>query len=468
QRESDRTAFPLESSTPDTTYHNRLQIISQIGEHLLNLINDVLALSKIEAGRMPFVENTFNLSNMLATLENMFRLKASNKGLKLSFEKLSNLPKTIKTDEVKLRQVLINLLSNAIKFTSAGEVILRLRQDIGEAIEVGSDRAIDLPLTLCFEVEDTGPGIRIEELEQLFDAFVQTEPGRKSQEGTGLGLPISREFVRLMGGELTASNVDSVEGESGALFAFCIQVQQDTRSEVRMPLSRRAIALAPDQPTYRILVVEDHCNSRQLLVEMLTPLGFEVYQAETGKDAIAQYERCRPHLIWMDMRMPVMDGYEATRQIKATCQTTQQQNFPKPIIIALTASAFEEQRNAIFAAGCDDFVSKPVQESIILEKMAQHLNLRYQYKSSASPSVLSSHQSRGNEDRPFKINAESLTVMPTVWRSQLHQAAIQVDAELICQLVAKIPATHHALSEQLSKLTQSFDFDTIIELSQPE
>ncbi|MGB3789324.1 MAG: AAA family ATPase [Phormidesmis sp.] len=460
QRESSHTDFLLESGSPNTTYQNRLQIISQSGEHLLNLINDVLALSKIEAGRMPFVENTFNLSNMLATLENMFRLKASNKGLKLSFEKLSNLPKTIKTDEVKLRQVLINLLSNAIKFTSAGEVVLRVRQDIEEATEVGTDRAIDLPLTLCFEVEDTGPGIRIEELDQLFDAFVQTEPGRKSQEGTGLGLPISREFVRLMGGELTASNVDSVEGESGALFAFCIQVQQDTHSEVSMPLSRRAIALAPHQPTYRILIVEDHHNSRQLLVEMLTPLGFEVYQAKTGKGAIALYESCKPHLIWMDMRMPVMDGYEATRRIK--------QNFPRSIIIALTASAFEEERNAIFAAGCDDFVSKPVQESIILEKMAQHLNLRYVYEDIALSSISSGQKTISIEDSQLSIEVESLAVMPTAWRNQLHQAAVQVDAELIKQLLKEIPEQHRVLSEQLFELTRRFDFDSIIELSQAE
>ena len=460
QRESVHTALPLESGTPNTTYQNRLQIISQSGEHLLNLINDVLALSKIEAGRMPFVENTFDLLNMLATLENMFRLRASNKGLKLSFEKPYNLPKTIKTDEVKLRQVLINLLSNAIKFTSAGEVILRVRQDIGEAIEGETDKAIDLPLTLCFEVEDTGPGIRIEELDQLFDAFVQTEPGRKSQEGTGLGLPISREFVRLMGGELIASNVDSVEGESGALFAFCIQVQMDTRSEVSMPLSRRAIALAPNQPTYRILIVEDHHNSRQLLVEMLTPLGFEVYQAETGEGAIAQYESCKPHLIWMDMRMPVMDGYEATRRIK--------QNFPGPIIIALTASAFEEERNAIFAAGCDDFVSKPAQESIILEKMAQHLNLRYLYEDNTLSSVSSGQKAISTEDSQLRIGSESLAVMPTAWRDQLHQAAIQVDAELIKQLLKEIPDQHHVLAEQLFELTQRFDFDSIIELSQAE
>ena len=460
QRESANTAFPLESGTPNTTYQNRLRIISQSGEHLLNLINDVLALSKIEAGRMPFVENTFDLLNMLATLENMFRLKASNKGLKLSFEKSSNLPKTIKTDEVKLRQVLINLLSNAIKFTSAGEVILRVRQDIGEATEKRTDKAIDSPLTLCFEVEDTGPGIRIEELDQLFDAFVQTEPGRKSQEGTGLGLPISREFVRLMGGELTASNVNSVEGESGALFAFCIQVQQDTRSEVSMPLSRRAIALAPNQPTYRILIVEDRHNSRQLLVEMLTPLGFEVYQAETGEEAIAQYESCKPHLIWMDMRMPVMDGYEATRRIK--------QNFPGPIIIALTASAFEEERNAIFAAGCDDFVSKPAQESIILEKMAQHLNLRYLYEDNTLSSAFSSQKAISIEDGQLSIEAASLAVMPTAWRERLHRAAVQVDAELIKQLLKEIPDRHRVLAEQLFELTQRFDFDSIIELSQTE
>ncbi len=477
------TALVTGEHTSSTTRQERLQIISRSGEHLLNLINDVLALSKIEAGRMPLVESSFDLLNLLATLEDMFRLKASNKGLQLRFEKASNLPRTVVTDEVKLRQVLINLLSNAIKFTPAGEVILRVGQgafnpsafnpSAFKQVEDALKSKAYSPLTLTFEVEDSGPGIQLKELDQLFDAFVQTELGQKSQEGTGLGLSISREFVRLMGGELLASNVTSICGDSGALFSFSIQVQADMFFEDTVSTAQRAIALEPGQQTYRILVVEDHRESRQLLVEMLTPLGFEVYQAETGETAIAQYKSCKPHLIWMDMRMPVMDGYEATRRIKTIAQantqtTKQQQNSPNPIIIALTASAFEEERGAIFAAGCDDFIPKPVQASVILEKMAQHLNLRYLYESSSLPSVSSRQKSTIDEDRQLEIEAESLAVMPTAWRHQLHQAAIQVDADLVYQLVAKIPANQSVLAEQLSELTRRYDFDTIIELSQTE
>ena len=474
-RERDSVAFlpkGLEAGRmSSTTYQERLQIINRSGQHLLNLINDVLAFSKIEAGRMPFVESTFDLLNLLATLEDMFRLKAADKGLALSFEKPTNLPITIRTDEVKLRQVLINLLSNAIKFTPVGGVILRVRRGADEAIANPSEKDSDLPFILQFEVEDSGPGIQLAELDQLFDAFVQTEPGRKSQEGTGLGLPISRKFVQMMGGELTASNVDSVREGSGALFSFSIQVQAAEPSEILAPSTRRAIALEPGQPTYRILLVEDHRNSRQMLVEMIAPLGFEVHQAETGRAAIAQYKEWNPHLIWMDMRMPVMDGYEATRRIKwmaqATAETTDPQaDFPQPIIIALTASAFEEERSEFFAAGCDDVVPKPVQESVILEKMAQHLNLRYLYEDNALLSVLSNQQSTRLGSNQPKIQTDSLVVMPNAWLAKLHQAAVQVDADLIYQLLAEIPSEHYLLAEQLSELARRFDFDAIIELSQ--
>ena len=491
------------------THQEHLQIIGRSGEHLLSLINDVLEFSKIEAGRITVSETSFNLFDLLNTLEEMFQLKAASKGLQLRFEKSPDLPLYIKSDQGKLRQVLINLLGNAIKFTSVGGVTLRVHvgerasEGVGEPVlsevvreaspeEQGwrsehdsVDRqgfvntSASPPLMIQFQVEDTGPGIQLEEVEQLFDAFVQTEPGRQSQEGTGLGLPISREFVRLMGGELVARNVSEDASQQGALFMFTIQAH--TAEAAALPVNlptRRVLALAPGQPTYRLLIAEDHATSRQLLVELLTPLGFEVHEAENGQAAIALWQSWHPHLIWMDMRMPVMDGYEATRRIKAGASgshippspTVPPRSTPTPLhppipkIIALTASAFEEDRTAILAAGCDDFVRKPLQESIILAKMAQHLGVQYVYAENNQP--------RGHRDRQSsrtsspELDADGLSVMSKEWIEQLYQAAIRVDADVIFQLLEQIPSSSDSLTERLADLTQRFCFDEIVDATQ--
>lgn len=222
---------------------------------------------------------------------------------------------------------------------------------------------------LLFEVEDTGPGIAKEELGKLFEAFAQTETGRKSQEGTGLGLRISRKFVQLMGGDITVISTLGI----GSIFKFNILVEPANVCEIQLPkLERRVIGLEPGQLTYRILVVEDKWANRQLLVNLLVSIGFEVKEATNGEEAIALAETWSPHLIWMDIRMPVMDGYGATKAIKANLA-------PAPVIIALTANAFEEERLIALSIGCDDFVRKPFQENAILEKMAEHLGMKYIY-----------------------------------------------------------------------------------------
>jgi light-regulated signal transduction histidine kinase (bacteriophytochrome)/CheY-like chemotaxis protein len=356
-----------------------LKIIGRSGEHLLSLINDVLEMSKIEAGRATLNERSFDLDRLLHSLYEMLELQARSKGLQLVFERASDIPPYIRTDESKLRQILINLLGNAIKFTEVGRVTLRISSAIArgrfspqflEFNENLSTKPAPTIQNLKFEVEDTGPGIAPEELDRLFDAFAQTEAGRRSQEGTGLGLPISRRFVRLMGGDIT---VESRLG-AGSTFQFTIPIHLADGSEVEaLQPYRQIVGLEPKQPTYRILVVEDKWANRQLLVQLLAPLGFEVKEATNGQEAIALWEEWQPHLIWMDMRMPGMDGYEATREIKARSRDR------APIILALTANAFEEDRRTALAIGCDDFIHKPCSEEIILGKMAEHLGVCYIY-----------------------------------------------------------------------------------------
>lgn len=354
-----------------------LTIINRSGEHLFTLINDVLEMSKIEAGLTTLNPTNFNLYHLLESLRDMLELKAEEKGLELVFNLAPDVPRYICTDEKKLRQVLINLLGNAIKFTETGCVILRVRCD-GHAIRSSGDLVLHpATQTLHFEVEDTGPGIAIGELDSLFEAFVQTETGRKSQEGTGLGLPISRKFIQLMGGEIRVTSTLGV----GSIFSFEIQASLVQACEVVQPtLTRRIIGLEPGQPSYRILVVEDRRANRQFLIKLLSFIGFEVRESVNGKDAIAQYETWRPHLICIDIRMPVMDGYEATRVIKAKAQGGRQ----APAIIALTASAFEEERLVALKMGCDDFVRKPLQETVLLEKIADHLGVRYIYSDTSN------------------------------------------------------------------------------------
>lgn len=447
----------------------QLGIINRNGEHLLTLINDILEMTKIEAGRTTLNSNTFDLHRLLYCVEEMFRLKASSKGLKLSIERAANVSQFIHTDERKLRQVLINLLSNAIKFTVSGSVTLRVfRQFTSESLSDTNEIACcyqptspaltcSLAQPLWFEVEDTGLGINPSELDRLFEPFVQTESGRKSQEGTGLGLPISRQFVHLMGGELT---VQSKLGE-GSIFRFSISGQevQGASLQPERP-NQRVIGLAPGQPPYRILVVEDNWANCQLLVDLLTLIGFDVQAATNGQEALALWRSWLPHLIWMDIRMPLMDGYEATQQIRA--EIAAQSPQPNTVIIALTASAFEEDRVAILSAGCDDFVRKPVAETLLLEKIAHHLNVQYLYADNSALLPL-----QPSEELPNSVfMLEQLSNMPSAWLGQLHRAAQIADEEMILELIEEMPITQSYLAASLRELVHNFRLEQIIEMTE--
>ncbi|MBL1173527.1 MHYT domain-containing protein [Pantanalinema sp. GBBB05] len=448
-----------------TKHQEFTSIISRSGEHLLGLINDILDMSKIEAGKATLAETDFDLTYLLDSLKDMLQLKAISKGLQLIFECDPQVPQFIHTDDNKLRQVLINLLGNAIKFTSQGHVTLQvcLAPD-SPALHRGLDSSV---LPLNFQIIDTGSGIDPNEMDKLFSAFGQTKTGMKSDQGTGLGLPISQKFVQLMGGKIT---VESTLGQ-GSIFQFTICVRPATKTQAKPSPAKglRVIGLAPHQPNYRILVVEDNPTNRLLLTKLLQPLGFDVYEAVNGAEAIALWQTCHPHLIWMDMRMPVMDGYEATRQIK------QQDLDQQTVIIALTASAFEEQRQTILAAGCDDFVRKPFQATELLDKISQYLGVEYLYEEIA-PLVAPGISNQANEDwvEPTaaivtgrdRLTSLSLQVMPQTWLQQLHRAALQGSDSLVLELAQDIPQDQQALKIALINLAENFQFEQIMTLSQ--
>ncbi|MBF2027950.1 MAG: PAS domain S-box protein [Oscillatoriales cyanobacterium C42_A2020_001] len=303
-------------------YQEYLRSMHRSGNHLLNLINDVLNLSKIEAGRLSLDEDTFNLPELMHTLWEMFRLRAESKGLEFNLD-LGQIPPFVTADSNKLRQVIINLLSNAVKFTEAGAITLRVREERWETIQATLNAGIEAPfshaifptpLILWIEVEDTGMGIAPDELDTIFDAFSQASAGKRSSEGTGLGLAISQKIVQFMGGRLWA---DSTPGK-GSRFSFWMPLQPVDAAEVQTSDGDRTVlGLQPGQPQYRILVVDDQPANRQLLALFLRKIGLAVQEAATGTEAIQHWQTWHPDLIWLDLRMTDMDGYETLRQIRA-------------------------------------------------------------------------------------------------------------------------------------------------------
>ena len=412
----------------------QLRIINHSGEHLMALINDVLEVSKIEAGRLVLEKNNFDLYRMLQGIEEMLRLKAQSKNLNFIIERDDNLPQYVQTDEQKLRQVLINLLANAVKFTQEGQITLTITYNLQK------------PHQITFAVEDTGYGIAANELTTLFAPFVQTEAGRKSQSGTGLGLSISRQYVQLMGGDIT---VDSTVNQ-GSTFSFDIQV------DLGQPISqilekRRVIGLEPNQATRRILVVEDRWENRQFLTRLLEMVGFIVKEAVDGKEAIAIWSSWSPHLILMDLQMPVMDGYEATQHIKRLDQSV--------VIIALTASNFKEQKQFILSSGCDNLMNIPFQEEDLWLKIAQYLQVKYIYEQSTPASTA---QLRSES---LILEPETLSIMPPEWNKQLHYFATAANAKEILALLEQIPDEHCEVVEAIAKLVDNFCFEQIMDLT---
>lgn len=453
-------------STLSLEQQENIQIIHRSGEHLLNLINDVLDLSKIEAGHTTVDRSNFDVLALLQSLWEMLRLRAENKGLQFNLDIAIDVPQYINTDANKLRQVLINLLGNAIKFTETGSITLRVTTRVGEMEEMeemGEKEFTSPPATsILFEIEDTGVGIPTSELETIFEAFIQAQPGKNSTDGTGLGLTISRRFVQLMGGDLT---VNSTLGQ-GSTFRFCIPVQIVNAAEVVLPqIHRRIIGLAPGQPLYRILVVDDQVENRQLLVKFLSRLKLDVRQAANGEEAIALVAQWRPHLVWMDIRMPNINGYEATQVIRTTPEG---QAIP---IIALTAQASRSDRTLALAAGCNDYLSKPFKEDELLTKMAEYLGLTYVYEDQnpintlQANSTLISTASAG-QTPSSSLSPSDLQVMPPDWLVALQQAAQYCDDEEVSHLIAQIPPTYPSLAAGLHRLSHNFQFKQIVQLIQ--
>ncbi len=436
-------------------HRETLDIVMQSGEHLLTLINDILDISKIEEGRAVLDVRAFDLRRTLNGVRDMMRARATARGLTFSVELAPNTPRRILSDEQKLRQVLLNLTGNAVKFTEQGGV--RLRVGCGECEQAS------LPgrtVTLFFEVEDTGVGISEADMRGLFDLFVQTRSGRSAREGSGLGLAISRRLVRLMGGDITVHSAPDV----GSVFRFTISAETTDADAVLTNAPRRVIGLGPGQPDYRILVVDDDPHSRRILRELLTKTGFQTAEAADGRAATEKFREWRPHLVWMDIRMPVMDGYEAVRKIREIENEDKMAGDEKrkAVVIALTASAFEAQKEAVLAAGCDDFVRKPFRAENLFEKMSEFLGVRYVRE--------------GDEDAAPAGKAPVADVdlsglssrMPEGFMQEMEEAALDLDADRISQLIQAVGKIDATAAAAMAALAADFRFDALLERLRPE
>ena len=411
-----------------------LGIINHSGKHLLELINDVLEMSKIEAGKTTFHSYDFDLHGLLDSLRQMFSLKAESKDLQLIVNRSANVLKYIRTDEHKLRQVLINLLNNGIKFTQTGKIIL----SVSVKSEYHAKSSEPKQQEISFTIQDTGVGIAKDRLKYLFKPFSQTQSGYQSGEGTGLGLCLSRNLVQLMGGRI---DLQSQLGK-GTTVRFTIPITEAREINLVEPDSRQVIGLAPNQSEYRILVVEDKWESRKLLVQLLESVGFLVQQAQNGKEAVEKWQEWQPHLILMDMQMPVMNGYESTKNIRLIEQnlidSDSEKTSKSSVIIAFTASAFKEERNKILAAGCDDFMSKPLQELVLFEKIKHHLAVEFIYQEEESKELV--EQSKVNKLNKLNKNEvrQMLSSFPKNWVKQLHAAALTLDEEEVLTLLDEL------------------------------
>ncbi len=414
----------------------KLQIVASSGESLLNLINNVLDISKIEAGHMVREDSDVALKRLLHEIHGLFAVKVGEKELVFELELSDDLPENITADHGKLRQVLTNLIANAVKYTAAGEIAIRAKV-------LGA--APPSQVMLRFEVEDSGAGIDAQELENIFSPFVQIGEQPASESGTGLGLAICRQFVELMGGSIGVTSEPGV----GSLFFFELPVMiADGSLPAASGLEhRRVVGLVEGQPQYRLLITEDKLENRLLLQEILLPLGFEVREAVNGREAVEIFEQWQPHLIWMDIRMPIMGGKEATRLIKATEAGAQSK------IIALTAHALEDERNEILAAGCDELIRKPYRESEIHGALARHLGLEFEYEKQSDGPVVTKHQD---------LDATLLGELPVELVQGLKEATLLLDRERCLASVGLISEHNVNLGMQLRGMVEDMQYRDIL------
>jgi signal transduction histidine kinase/CheY-like chemotaxis protein len=419
---------------PDSQRDN-LDTVNRAGEHLLSMINDVLDMSKVEAGRMQVEPEPFDLHQLLQDLATMTTLRAEAKGLRFLLEPSETLPRYVVSDQGKLRQVLINLLGNAVKFTDQG----------GAALRAAGAEHPDGSRWLVIEVEDTGRGVPDDKREAIFEPFIQA-CSSPEERGTGLGLAISKRLVELMGGALELSSTLG----AGSLFRVRLPLVEARREQIlSQPTARRIVGLASGQSVdLRLLSVEDNADNRDLLRAVLQNVGLDVREARNGAEGVELFRQWRPHLIWMDIRMPVMDGREAVARIRRipgseSCR-----------IIAVSASTFLEQVEAVIADGFDDFLRKPYRDVEVYGMLERHLGVRFAYED----------EQAAIPQQRLALDPARVAALPAAWRLAFRDAALRGQLDEMERLVDELAAREPGVASALKELVLELELERILEL----
>jgi len=420
-----------------------LAIINRSGGHLLNLINDILDMAKIESGRIELEKIPFDLAILIRDMIDMMQERADKRGLSLMLDQSSAFPRFINADEGKIRQVLVNLLSNALKCTDRGGVVLRLQ----------AKEQQDECITLVIEVEDTGRGIAPEDIEQIFLAFVQVGDQQDIQKGTGLGLAITQQYIELMGGTISVTS----KVKQGSCFKVILPVEKTKLQEIEslpMHLVHNVLHLKADQPKYKVLIIEDHPENRLLLKRLLEFVGYQVKEANNGEEGVRLFQEWSPDFIWMDRRMPVMDGIAATRMIRALPEGK------KVKIVAVTASVFDQERQILLDAGVNDIVTKPYQDTDIFECMARYLGAEYDY---TDKPIANRRVAKVESKHLIEIQTSETRIIPEDLREELMAAVVSLDVEQSLEVILKIERLDKELAQNFRAMVDQFDFQAVMD-----
>ncbi len=415
-----------------------LDIITRSGKHLLNLINNILDISKIESGGVALDPQTADLILLLDEIQSLMSVRAKEKNLFFRVEHSSDFPRLVTVDVGKLRQILLNFVGNAIKFTMSGGVILRG--------SLASAEDSQKPVRVILEVEDTGPGISQDDQDRIFDFFVQIGQQSTSEAGTGLGLPISRKNAELMGGHVGVR-------PTGNGSIFYVEIPVTLASEVPEPREQisATVVRIEDGRSHRLMIVEDQPENRLLLKKILQYVGLEVREAGNGEEALSQFMEFTPELIFMDVQMPVMDGIEATRRIRDLAAGKNVR------IIGLTAHAMDREKQEILGAGFDEVIEKPFRHEDIFESLTRNLNIHFIYTSR--------DREKGEEqDQKFEIEQHELDNLPLSLSKRLLQAAELLDRDLCLDLISEIKRVNPGLGDRLTLMVKKLQFKELLKM----
>jgi len=419
-----------------------IEIIHQCGEHLLTLINDILDLSKVEAGKLELYPGDFHFPSFIVGLCEVFRLKATQKDITFNYNDPTPMPQVVHGDEKRLRQILMNLLSNAVKFTDTGTVtftvnIIHKGQKTNDQGRMTNDK-------IRFQVEDTGIGMSAEDLETIFLPFEQIKESSRYHEGTGLGLAITKKLIALMGSQILVESTPGV----GSKFWFEVDLPEVSSSAKFIPAKPMETIVGYSGAKRKILIVDDRWENCAVLRSVLEPIGFDIQEAANGQEGLDKAREWQPDLILVDIVMPVMDGHQMTQELR------QIPEFNTTPIIAISANAFANNRVDSLEAGCTDFITKPIATADLLQKVQVYLNVSWVYQDKAEPS--NSYLESGDRVIPTQ---EELKV--------LYEAASMGDVagvEEETMRLQDINPDYIPFALEVLEMAAKFDYDKIVDL----